>query len=359
HEQNMLKDPARAAWVSLLQYHQGVALRESGKRREAKEILDLVVRQSAGRPEAADAALRAGQCLKDEGQLKIIEANKRLSQPNLKPQDYATARKNADEGIKDVRDAVQYFLAQAEQLRQKQPTSEARARMLYEAAWGSRIVAEREVEAARNKMQQALGQKQRDEIAKKTPAGRQPPHIPVPEVPLKLIPLQAAEKEARKHYQTLIEAFPDAAINADARFELAELLGERGEQDAAIKLLRDALDKEPSPELTDKIRARLGDCLLRKGDTKAALAQFEPMAANAKSALNAQAKYRAGECYLHSGDAAQAVKQLVVFRDQGPFQNLPGLTDRALLRLGYALGQLKQWDASRQAYEQVANRFGN
>src|SRR6185437_11214615 len=246
HEQNMLKDPARAAWVSLLQYHQGVALREAGKRREAKEILDLVVRQSAGRPEAADAALRAGQCLKDEGQLKIIEANKRLSQPNLKPQDYATARKNADEGIKDVRDAVQYFLAQAEQLRQKQPTSEARARMLYEAAWGSRIVAEQEVEAARNKMQQDLWQKRRDDIAKKTPAGRQPPYVPAPEVPLKLVPLQAAEKEARKHYQTLIEAFPDVTINADALFELAELLGERGEHDAAIKLLRDALDKEPA-----------------------------------------------------------------------------------------------------------------
>src|SRR6185437_1964312 len=96
-------------------------------------------------PEAADAALRAGQCLKDEGQQKILEASKRLSQPNLKAEDQAAARKTQEEGIKDVRDAVQYFLAQAEQLRQKQPASEARARMLYEAAWGSRIVAEQEV----------------------------------------------------------------------------------------------------------------------------------------------------------------------------------------------------------------------
>ncbi len=38
---------------------------------------------------------------------------------------------------------------------------------------------------------------------------------------------------------------------------------------------------------------------------------------------------------------------------------MPGLTDRALLRLGYALSLLKQWDASRQAYEQVVNRFGS
>ncbi len=106
----------------------------------------------------------------------------------------------------------------------------------------------------------------------------------MPDVPLKMVPLQPAEMEARKHYQTLIEAFPDLSLNADARFELAELLGERGEHDAAIKLLRDALDKEPSAELTDKIRLCLGDCLLRKGDAKAALAQFAPLAANAKSA---------------------------------------------------------------------------
>ncbi len=319
----------------------------------------LVVKQSAGLPEAADAALRAGQCLKDDGRQKIVEARKRLGQPNLRPAEQTAAQKMLDEGIKDVRDAVQYFLAQAEQLRQKQPDSEARARLLYEAAWGSRVLAEQEVEAARRQIRHDLWQKQRDEAARKTPPGRQPSYVAAPEVPLQMVPLQPAEGQARKHYQALIEAFPDAAINADARFELAELLGERGEHDAAVKLLRDALDKEPSPELTDKIRVRLGDCLLRKGDAKAALAQFEPIAANAKSAMAAQAKYRAGECYLQLGAADKAVKQFTAFRDQGPLQNLPGLTDRALLRLGYALGQLKQWDASRHAYEQVVHRFGN
>jgi outer membrane protein assembly factor BamD (BamD/ComL family) len=56
---------------------------------------------------------------------------------------------------------------------------------------------------------------------------------------------------------------------------------------------------------------------------------------------------------------AEAVKHLVVFRDQPPFQNLPGVTDKALLRLGHAYAQLKQWDQSRQAHEQVIGRFGN
>jgi tetratricopeptide (TPR) repeat protein len=72
-----------------------------------------------------------------------------------------------------------------------------------------------------------------------------------------------------------------------------------------------------------------------------------------------QALYRAGEAYLLLKDPAEAVKSLATFRDQGPLQNLPGLTDRALLRLGYALGQLNQWDPSRQAYEQVVKRFAN
>src|SRR5260370_4418029 len=60
-EANLQKDPARAGWVPLLQYHHGVALREAGKRTEARAILDQVVKNSPDRPEAAEAALRSGQ----------------------------------------------------------------------------------------------------------------------------------------------------------------------------------------------------------------------------------------------------------------------------------------------------------
>ncbi len=359
HEANLQKDPARAAWVHLLQYHHGVCLREAGKRPEARAVLALVVQQSPDRPEAAEAALRSGQSLKEDGELKIAEGRKKLVQPNLKPEEAAAAGRMIEDGAKDLRDAMQYLLTQAEQLRQKQPMSEARARMLYEAAWGARAVADVEIEAARRKVQQELWQKRRDEVAKKTPPGQPPPFVPPPDVPLKMIPVQPAEGQARAHYQALIAAFPDVAMNADARFELAEMFSERGEHEAAIKLLREAVDKEPGPELTDKIRVRLGNALLAKGDAKGALAQLNPVAGNPKSALVAQATYRAGEAHLQANDPAEAVKRFAVFRDQGPFQNLPGLTDRALLRLGYAYGLLKQWEPSRQAYEQVVNRFGN
>jgi TolA-binding protein len=357
-EANLQKDPARAGWVPLLQYHHGVALREAGKRTEARAIFDQVVKSSPDRPEAAEAALRSGQCLKDEGQLKVDASRAKLANPGLKPEERAAAQKQLDDGIKEVRDAAAYLQAQAEQLKAKQPMHEARARMLYEAAWAHRAIAVLEVETARAKLQQDLWQKRRDEAAKRTPPGQPPPMVPMPVVELKDVPMQPSETAARAQYQALIEGFPDLAASADALFELAELQSERAEHDAAVKLLRAALDKEPNPELTDKVRVRLGNSLLLKGDAKAALAQFNAVAANPKSSLFAQASYRAGEALIQSGDHTGAVQRLAIFRDQQPYQNVAGVSDRALLRLGHALAALKQWEPSRQAHETLVNRFG-
>jgi tetratricopeptide (TPR) repeat protein len=359
HEANLAKDPARAGWIAVLRYHHGLALKESGKLGDARAAFDLVVKQSSGAPESAEAALRFGQCLKDEGMLKIGAARKRLATPNLKPEEIASANKDLDAGMKDVRDAIAYLDTQAEEVKKKDPASEARARMFYDAAWGSRALAEIEIAAARSKIQQELWQKLKDEAAKKTPPGKTAPVVPMPEVPLTAVPVQPSETKARGEYQGMIASFPDLALSGDARFELAELLAERNEMDAAVKLLKETLDKEPAKELSDKVRIRLGACLDAKGDPKAALAQFLAVAQDPKSPLAGQAYYRAGECQIQRGEWAEAVKHLAVFRDQGPFQNLPGLTDRALLRLGFALGKQSQWDQSRQAYEQVVNRFGN
>jgi TolA-binding protein len=216
------------------------------------------------------------------------------------------------------------------------------------------------------------------------------PFVALPVVPLREVPVQPAEREAQARYRALIEAFPDVAINADARFELAELLAERGDHKEAIQLLQDALEKEPGPELTDRIKVRLGTTLLDRGarrvvaarrrlgqpglkaadkaaaqkeleegakDVEAALEQLQPVAENAKSPLLAQAVYREGECYLHMGKRDEALKSLTKFRDHGQFQNIPGLSDRALLRLGFALGEDRKWDGSRQAYEALVGRF--
>src|SRR5439155_10317206 len=98
HEANLQKDPARAEWVPLLQYHQGVALREAGKLPEARAAFDLVVKQSPNRPESGEAALRFGQCLKDEGAQKMDAARKMEAMlrakpaPGPKPEELAQAK---------------------------------------------------------------------------------------------------------------------------------------------------------------------------------------------------------------------------------------------------------------------------
>jgi TolA-binding protein len=66
-----------------------------------------------------------------------------------------------------------------------------------------------------------------------------------------------------------------------------------------------------------------------------------------------------GESYLAQQDWAKAIEQLAPFRDQGALQNVPNVSDRALLRLGYAHAQSGQWGASRQSCEVLVQRFPN
>jgi TolA-binding protein len=357
HEAQLQADPARAGWVPLLRYHHGICLRDAGKRPEARGVLELVVGQNPDRPEAADAALCIGQCLKEEAEARIDEGRRKLAQPNLSANERAAAEKAFDEGAATLRQALQYLVAQAEQLRQKRPACETRERMLYESAWLARGLAGLEVEAARQKLQQELWQKRRDEAAKSTPPGQLPPFVLPPELALTAVPLQPAEAQARAQYRALLAAFPNGALHTDARFELAELLAERGEHDAAVKLLEEALHRKPFGELANRIHLRLGDVLLRKGDARGALAQLNPVADNAGSAQCAQATYRCGEAWLRLGEPAEAVKRLAHFRDKAELQNVPAVSDRALLRLSHALALMRQWEPSRQAAELVINRF--
>jgi TolA-binding protein len=357
YEANLAKDSARASWVAMLQYHHGLALKEAGKLPESRQLFESVVKNHASSPEAIEAALRYGQALKDEGLQRIDAARKLLAQPGKKPEHYADDRKKLDEGMKMLAESVKYLEARADSFKEKKPEHPARARMLYDAAWAARALADMEIDAARETIRQEKWQKMKDEVAKKTPVGKTPPNVPAPEITLAMVPVQESEKKARAIYKALIEAFPDVESSTDARFEFSELLAERNEHDAAIKLLQEALDKEPPAELTEKIRLRLGACQAAKGDSKAALTQFQAVARNEKSPLRAQAVYRAGECYMQMKDHAAAEKEFKMFRDFGPFQNVPGVTDRALLRLGHVYDQQKQWDASRQAHEQVVGRF--
>ncbi len=356
-EPAMKTDPARSAWVPLVMYHHGVCLREANKLADARTVFNLLLQQYPQSVEAPEAALRSGQCARDEAQKKLDDASRQV-QSASNPQQRDAAQKNQDAAVKELRDAIGFLESSAGKLAQAQPMNPARARMHYEAAWCFRSLADQEIATNRRRLQQEQIQKRRDEIARNLPPGAAVPAIPTPEVPLKSIPLQPGEQGARAQYQALIAAFPDAALSVDARFELAELLGDRGDHDAAIKLLRDALDREPPTETTDRIKVRLAQSLMLKGDLPAALTQVTPIAANPKSVVHAHGLYRAGECEFQMGKLDEALKRLTPFRDQGPLQNIAGVSDRALLRLGQVLGQQKQWEPSRQAFELLTQRFG-
>src|SRR5262249_21747461 len=159
--------------------------------------------------------LRRGQCLKEGGQQKIAAAKKLMGTPNLKPEQVGEANRMLDEGMKMLRDGVQYCVDQAEQFRQKNQAPEVRARLMYDAAWGYRALAEPEIAAARSKIQQDLLKKLQDEAAKKG----QPAVTTAPEVAMEAIPVQPSEEKARAQYQAMIAAFSDQPLATEARFE--------------------------------------------------------------------------------------------------------------------------------------------
>lgn len=361
HEPLLQKEPERLA---LLRYHHGVALQEAGKFPEARQTLDSINQLAANKPIAAEAILRSAQCRIAEGHKLIETARQQLANPGLPDPQRGAANNTLAQGNAALNESAQTLERSADALKGPLPAGDARERMYYEAAWAYRALAEGEVAAARKKLQEDRQKALQAEADKKAPPGTKAPPVPLPEVARNQVPVQPSEQKARAAYEKHIANFNDTLLSVDARFELAELFAERDEFDAAIKLLKDANDLEPrgdalpAPELVDKIRIRLGTCLAAKKDLDGALGYFEAVAGNPKSPLVAHGLYRAGETLLAKGETAKAIERLSPFRDKGEYQNVPGVTDRALLRLGYALGLEKKWDPSRQAYETLVGRFG-
>jgi len=174
---------------------------------------------------------------------------------------------------------------------------------------------------------------------------------------LTVVPQQPQEKKARDLYTALIQAGGTAPLAQIARFELAETHAIREEWDPAIALLAQVIDLEPAVELEEKARLRLGSCHLAKKEYEKSAAHFDALTTSTKPLIAAEARQRGAEVWIAAGKWDNAVKQLIPLRDAEPLKNLPGVSDRGLLRLAYALGRLQQWDASRQACELLQQRF--
>lgn len=260
YEAGLKTDKDRAAWVPLLQLHQGICVREAGKPAEARAIFDGLLKDYPKAPETAEAALRRGQCLKEEILPEIVKL--RAATQGKSPDGSAPFQQLAA-ALKTLGDAGQYLEAQAKALEKNESAADVRARMLYEAAWAQRLNAETEIEQARTKL--ALEQKK--------------------DIPLSAVPPQPAEKSTRTLYEALIAGQGEHPLAVDARLELGELLAERSDPSTAIRLYSEALDLEPAVDLVDKIRIRLGLALAAKGDAKVGQAQLETVSKNPKSPL--------------------------------------------------------------------------
>ncbi len=310
-EPQLAADPTRADWIPLLRYHHGVALFESGKPADARAAFEQAMQVGGTKPIAAEAALKMTQCHVEEVKKKIVDIGTEKTKPNLTPPQIADIDNRVKAAKGELNNVAQQFIQRAEQYKAALPTSEARARMLYDSAWTSR----------------------------------------------------AAETDPTPAYTKLIAEFPDLALAVEARLELAELLAEK-KPDEAIVLLKAAIDKEPTdkatpPESLERIRLRLGGALFDKKDFAGAMGQFDSVGNNEKSAHRGIGLYRSAECLLALNKPDDAAKKLVIFRDNGAFHNIAGVSDRALLRLGHAYLELKQWEPARQAFETVVARYGN
>ena len=357
HEGQLTGDPARRDWVPLLQYHHGLAVKESGKLGEARQIFEHITRQFVDRPEAVEAAWRAGQCRKEEALAKLDTARKVFDQPAAPPDQRSAANGVREEGARLLIDAGAYLHERAEAAGQKAAGSEGHLRLLYEAAWCHRLAAQAQIDSARFKLENEALAKLQQRARAETP-GQTPPAVRAPEIAITVIPAQPGEQRARDEYLALIDAGGNVDLVLEAHLELAELLAQREQHEAAIKLLRDAIDKEPPAELADRMQLRLANSYLASDNLVEALRRFEVLGKDEKHPLAAEARARAGECYFRQQDWPHAVERLLPLREHPPFQNLYGISDRALLRLGQAQAQLKQWDASRQSLEALINRFG-
>jgi cellulose synthase operon protein C len=362
HEPGLQKQPEQ---IALLRYHHGVALQEAGKFGDARQVLDSVQQLAANTPVGIEASLRGGQCRIAEARKAIEAARMQLASAGGKPDQVNAANQVLQNAFNAMNDAGLTLERRGEEYRQSLPANDARERMYYESAWAFRAVAEHEVNATRVRLQQEKQRKLQEEADRKAPPGTKAAAVSLPEIRRAEVPVQPAEQRARTAYESHIKNFNDSLLSIDSRFELAELYAERNEYDPAIKHLKEANDLEPkgdklpTPELIDKIRIRLGTCLFAKNEFDPALGYFEAVANNPKSPLVAHGLYRSAEAFLAKGDAAKAVERLVNFRDKGEFHNIPGVSDRAMLRLGHAYAALKQWEPSRQAYETCINRYGN
>jgi tetratricopeptide (TPR) repeat protein len=346
--QALLADPARASWVPTLNYELGLALKDAGKFAEARAAFDQLSKTFPNSPEALEASWRVGQSQREEAVTKLDGARKAMKAAGGDAGKIAAAQGQVDAASKAVKDAADYLSAQAAKA-EKNP--QTKLRLMHEAAVCYRSLAEAQFDIAKEKLQREAVAKRQAAIAADLPKGRPLPAPKTPEVAAASVPAQPAEAIAKEKYQAVIAAGADTPFPIEARVELAEMQARRGDLDGAIKLLSDAVKEDGPADQIDKIRMRLAEIALAKGDTATARTQYDQIAANQKSPYFHHAKVGLGECLAVEKKWPQVVEIMLVYRTTPELKRLPEVADRAMLRLGQAYGQMGQWEPSRLAID--------
>ncbi len=356
-ETNLLRDSIQSNQVAALQYEQAMGWKQGGKTAEARALFESILKQFPGHSVAVNAAWRATQSRREELSAQVEAARQLLGRAGARPEEQAAAQRSLAEAMNGIRDAVFALQARADTLGRGTPGSPAHLDALYEIAWSCRSLAEVELELAVRQLRQEAVERLRVKLAKQLPAGQAPANIREPEIAVADVAMPLSERTALEYYERLVAAAPEAPLACQARVELAELYARRGQYEQAARTLSAALNQRPAPELVPQIRVRLAAASLGCKKYAVALGQAEAVTLEAASPLASYARYLMGEACFQQQEWKRAIDRLVPFRDQGALQNVPDVSDRALLRLGEAYLKIAQFDACRQTLTALTQRF--
>ena len=338
------------------QYAQALALKESGKLAEARTIFEAVAKHFAGTPEGANALWRSVQCAREELTNTMAAYRTLKAQANANADQLSAAQRAASRSLTDLYKAADLAKAQGEAFAKTARGSEAHLRAIYEAAWCYRTLGDVEVDSARDKLASSAVEHVQKRWAGKQ-SGEKAPPLSAPSISRRNIPVQASETAADQQYAALIAAGPLTPLAVLGRFELAEMLADRGQDAGAVELLEAAIECSPPAELAQQVRLRLAACLLTGNRAADALAQIDLVGDKAAGALAGEMRFLSGEAYMQQKNWAMAIARLLPFNTTEPFTRMPGISDRALLRLGHAYAEAGKWPESRQAMETCVARF--
>src|SRR5262249_8313955 len=146
---------------------------------EARTAFEQAVQAAGNKPIAAESSLKASECSADEVKKKIDTLEKEKVKPGLQPPQVAMLDTQLKAAKGELANVAKQFEQKAEQFKATLPQSDARARMLYDAAWAHR----------------------------------------------------GADADPTPAYMKLIAEFPDLSLAVEARLELAEVLADKQKPD--------------------------------------------------------------------------------------------------------------------------------